>query len=320
MNKTVSVIVPVYNTAAYLEKCLQSICKQTYSNLEIICIDDGSTDGSSKITDSFAKIDSRFIVVHKENGGESNARNIGLELATGDYIAFVDCDDWIEPKMYEKLVEKMENTECDLVASGYFFDTDSSSYKVKNESKVTDQIFGKEELYSYVFKRDFYKGFPMYLWCKLFKKNILYQNEKKINFNESLKLGGDAVFFIKVANQVKRACYLDEAFYHYYQRNTSTFHSKKLDILEDLLRAYEYIIEDLNNYTVAEETICYAKRFLVYHAMRTAKNAVEQEDNRVLLLMQKYMKCYEKEYVSTNRNYPERLAEFYELKLKSLGG
>jgi glycosyltransferase involved in cell wall biosynthesis len=314
MSKKVSVIVPIYNTASYLKKCLQSISGQTYTNLEIICINDGSTDGSGIIADSFSEIDARFIVIHKENGGESSARNVGLESATGDYFTFVDCDDWIEPKMYERLVEKIEETDCDLVASNYFFDTDSSSVKMENELKVTDQIFGKEELYSYVFKRDSYRGFSVYIWCKLFKKSLLSQCDSKIIFDESLTIGGDILFFTKIANQVKKACYLDEAYYHYYQRNTSAYHSKNLDKLTDILRAYEYVIEFLINNTASSEIIHYVKRFLVYHAMRISKVAMEQKNEKFLLLTQEYMKKYENEYIDTNKNHPERQAEFYRLK------
>jgi len=319
MSKRVSVIVPIYNTEEYLNKCLRSICLQTYANLEIICIDDGSTDASGKIADLFAQADDRFIVVHKKNGGECSARNIGLDLATGDYITFVDCDDWLEVNMYEKLVEKIEFTGCDLVASGYCIATDHGSFRVENELRVTDLTFGNEELLSYVFKRDSYRGFSVYLWCKLFKRNAIYSNGRKITFDESLKLGGDILFFTRVATHVKKACYLDEAFYHYYQRSTSTFHAKRLDVLMDILRAYEYVITELESCMIKEETIRFVKRFLVYHAERAAKCAIEQNNDKILTITQRYMNCYEEEYVSTNQNYPERLREFYELKIKILG-
>ena len=93
-NPLVSIIIPVYNTAQYLRKCLDSAKNQTYENLEIICVDDGSTDGSEKIVDEYLD-DDRFVIIHKENGGESSARNTGLLKCTGNYIGFMDCDDWI---------------------------------------------------------------------------------------------------------------------------------------------------------------------------------------------------------------------------------
>ena len=97
-NPLVSIIIPIYNTASYLRKCLDSAKNQTYTNLEIICVDDGSTDGSEKIVDEYLD-DERFVIIHKENGGESSARNTGLLKSTGDYIGFMDCDDWIEKDM-----------------------------------------------------------------------------------------------------------------------------------------------------------------------------------------------------------------------------
>ena len=118
-NELISIIVPVYNVEKYLEKCVNSIVNQTYKNLEIILVDDGATDSSGKLCDKLAKIDNRIKVYHKENGGLSDARNYGVERATGDYIGFVDSDDYIDSEMYGKLYEaiKKENVdvaECNL--------------------------------------------------------------------------------------------------------------------------------------------------------------------------------------------------------------
>lgn len=102
--ETISVIVPVYNAEKYLDRCVESIVAQTYKNLEIILVDDGSTDNSPAICDAWAKKDSRIRVIHKKNGGVSSARNAGLDACTGDYIGFADADDWMEPDMYEVLI------------------------------------------------------------------------------------------------------------------------------------------------------------------------------------------------------------------------
>ena len=119
-NKKVSLIIPVYNTEKqYLQKCLESAIAQTYSNMEIILVDDGSTDGSADLVDEFAGKDHRVLVIHQQNGGESNARNTGLRAACGDYIAFMDCDDFIEPQMYEQLVQALEENDADM-AFGHF--------------------------------------------------------------------------------------------------------------------------------------------------------------------------------------------------------
>ena len=119
-SKKVSLIVPVYNTKKYLRRCLESAVSQTYRNMEIICVDDGSTDGSGEIVDEFAARDSRVIAIHQKNSGESNARNNGLKISSGDYIGFMDCDDWIEPDMYECLAGALEQADADMAIAGFY--------------------------------------------------------------------------------------------------------------------------------------------------------------------------------------------------------
>ncbi len=114
-NPLISVIVPVYNIEKYLPRCIESIRKQTYNNLEIILVNDGSTDTSGTICDEFAKKDERIRVIHKENGGSSSARNAGIEVAKGEYLGFVDSDDYIESEMYEKMVYAIEETDCGII-------------------------------------------------------------------------------------------------------------------------------------------------------------------------------------------------------------
>ena len=111
----ISVIVPVYKTEEYLERCVNSILNQTYKDIELIIVDDGSPDKCPAICDTFAQMDERVKVIHKVNGGVSTARNAGLEIATGDYIAFVDSDDYIELDMYEKMISKAVEYDCDVV-------------------------------------------------------------------------------------------------------------------------------------------------------------------------------------------------------------
>ena len=115
MNCLISVIVPVYNVSNYLERCVQTLIKQTYGNLEIILVDDGSTDGSSKLCDKIAKSDNRIKVIHKENGGLSSARNAGLDAAQGEYISFIDSDDSIHLYFYNVLLKVMNETDADIV-------------------------------------------------------------------------------------------------------------------------------------------------------------------------------------------------------------
>lgn len=126
----ISVIVPIYRVERYLSKCVESILNQTYRHLEIILVDDGSPDGSGAICDEFAEKDSRIRVIHKENGGLSDARNAGIQVAGGEYLAFVDGDDWIEPDMYEAMLGLTEKYGAKLVCAGRYDENDSTGEMV----------------------------------------------------------------------------------------------------------------------------------------------------------------------------------------------
>ena len=151
--KLLSIIVPVYNVKSYLKKCVESIINQTYTNLQIILVDDGSTDGSQDICDEFAQRDSRIVVIHKENGGLSTARNVGMDRAKGAYIAFVDSDDWLEPNMYEALISQLEKHEADIVACS-FYECKGDEKKAVGDSKNIRVIDYMDEISA----DDLYKG------------------------------------------------------------------------------------------------------------------------------------------------------------------
>ena len=146
-NETVSVIIPVYNVEKYIRKCIESVCGQTYRNLEIILIDDGSPDKSGEICDEYAAADSRIKVIHLENGGVSRARNIGLDMATGKYIGFVDSDDYIRPGMYETLVDNMEKENVDTVICGFISVTEEGDVLPDKQIPipVNDMVMTGEE-------------------------------------------------------------------------------------------------------------------------------------------------------------------------------
>lgn len=162
--KLLSIIVPVYNVKSYLKKCVESIINQTYTNLQIILVDDGSTDGSQDICDEFAQRDSRIVVIHKENGGLSTARNVGMDRAKGAYIAFVDSDDWLEPNMYEALISQLEKHEADIVACS-FYECKGDEKKAVGDSKNirvidTEEIFiNKNQLRFLVWNKVFRRSF-----------------------------------------------------------------------------------------------------------------------------------------------------------------
>lgn len=193
MGKKVSVIMPAYKVEPYLRQCLDSVVNQTYRDLEIICIDDGSPDNCGKIMDEFAAKDERFVVVHKENEGLSAGWNQGMSLATGKWIAFVDTDDWVEPNYIEKLVEAAEKNDADVtIGSGYYICIDGK----KDERTAPAELCrvyrngeGAEKLQTRLFVPE--KGRPYYsisiVWNKLYKREfIVHEN---LTFDNRLPAG-----------------------------------------------------------------------------------------------------------------------------------
>ena len=305
--KKVSLIIPIYNAERYLEKCIQSACRQTYSNLEIICVDDGSTDASGKMADAFKQKDSRVKVIHQENQGESAARNCGLKMASGDYVGFLDCDDWIEEDMYEKLVEKIESTDADIAISGWYMEKENESILIENEKKVDKSIFSRNELLNYLYERDSYREFA-YMWNKLYKREILIDEYGQLLlFDTNLRLGGDVLYLGSIALNVGKAVYMNKAFYHYLQRVDSGSHSKKLNQRKDWLQAYLMLIDLYKRKGIEQRVLDLLKRFLVYHSANTAQMAYEQKDNDMLTYCKEIIEKYRMTYQLLNKDKPERL-------------
>jgi len=150
--KKISVIVPIYNVAEYLETCITSIIEQTYKNIEIILVDDGSTDDCGEICDRWGEKDSRIVVVHKENGGLADARNAGLKVAKGDYIGFVDSDDWIHPEMYERMLEAIENNNCKVAMTRFETKYNANEPDSGEYTNSTFLMSGHDIVNSIVFK------------------------------------------------------------------------------------------------------------------------------------------------------------------------
>ena len=220
---SLSVIVPVFNSEQYLEKCLDSIVKQTFDDMEIIIVDDGSTDGSLGICNAYGRLDKRIKVISKENGGLIRARKTGLSAARGDIIGFVDSDDWIEPEMYEELVQCMRQRGCDLVSSGIIRDDQQSGV-----SKVLFDHYGEglydgvdSGIYPTMLFDERYKDFGLYcnLVNKVYKKSLLDRVYEKIN--EDVFYGEDALACYPYCLLCDSIYILHKAFYHYNIREDS---------------------------------------------------------------------------------------------------
>lgn len=221
---TISVIVPVYNVQQYLEQCLNSIVAQTYSNLEILLVNDGSTDLSAKICDEFAVKDSRVKVIHQINGGVSSARNTGMDAATGDYITFVDSDDWLQKSMYQNMMDvacmkdRADIVMCDFINEKENAKENITSFIRKGFYSRTDIV---KELYTTLLVTEDLGRLPIVSACIcLFKKELLQQN--KINFDVSLRYSEDYLFMAMVMLRADSFYYLKaNYFYHYRQYEIS---------------------------------------------------------------------------------------------------
>jgi len=229
----ISVVVPVYNVAIYLRRCIDSILVQTYKNLEIILVDDGSTDNSGKICDWYKKQDERVEVIHKENGGQSSARNAGIKIASGDYIAFVDSDDWIVRDIYEYCIDLAGTMNCDVVDFQCVFTNGESMKFNSNLIYKTELIEKKEILRDYLFRGQTEKS-PFSSCRKLYKRSLF----ETVRFPEG-KINEDIATNYKVLMSCNRLVHTDKIGYYYFQNSTSTTRNglKKRDF--DLLDACE---------------------------------------------------------------------------------
>lgn len=219
----ISVIVPVYNAKMYIKRCVDSILNQTYRNFELLLIDDGSSDNSGVICDEYAAKDNRIRVIHKDNSGVADTRNVGLQQANGDYILFVDSDDYIKVDMLEKLVKRAIECDSDIVMCKYFTD---KSGNLSTANMKYDEIYdGAERVKNgliYLYYADYHNG--LYSLCnKLIKKCVF--NSNNITFDTSLNRGEDAWFIFQCLKYCKRVDFIPEALYYYYQNENSIMHN-----------------------------------------------------------------------------------------------
>lgn len=223
----VSIIVPVYNAEAYLPNCIESLLAQTYSNFEIILINDGSTDNSLSISESYADKDSRVKVRSIKNSGVSIARNLGIDIATGEYITFVDSDDWVEPYMLECAVSNINKTGADIAIWSYFKNYFNREVKL-SLLPGGDQVF--EENKDILYLKTIYGRYSEDIvkegvsvgttWCKLYRTDFIKENELK--FNPTLTRAQDTIFSIYAFSYAKKISFFDKNLYHYRISNSST--------------------------------------------------------------------------------------------------
>ncbi|MGF3075657.1 glycosyltransferase family 2 protein [Facklamia sp. P12955] len=208
-HKLISIVIPVYNVENYLEKCVKSVLNQTYNKLEIILVNDGSTDRSKEICDELASSDKRIKIINKENGGLSDARNVGISNSTGEYIGFVDSDDWIEHNMYETLLDSIENNNTEIAICGIY-------REYKNETKVEDNdnkiLTSKQALKKLLIGDEIHD----HAWSKLYRRSLF----KNVRYPKG-KVYEDIRTTYKLFLNSNKVSLANQPLYHYRQRKGS---------------------------------------------------------------------------------------------------
>lgn len=236
----ISVIVPVYGVEKYLPKCIESLVKQTFKDIEIVLIDDGSPDSCGKICDEYAEKYEQLVVIHQVNQGVSAARNAGLKIAKGEYIGFVDPDDWVAPEMYESMHSAMKETNADLCICGYdYYDehgkVDENRRYIIKENEIITQ---KEVMYRF---SDMPPSIRHGVWNKIFKKNLLHEQK----FKEGLHSSEDVLFLNEYVQKIQNAVVVHQPYYKNLVRQGSATHGGlSIQSLEESFEAHERMYLD----------------------------------------------------------------------------
>lgn len=286
MNELISVIIPIYNNEKYLDDCLNSIINQTYKNLEIILIDDGSTDASYKICEKYKEQDSRIVLIHKDNSGVADSRNLGLKASKGKYIAFIDSDDYIELNMFEKMHQEFLKNNIDICVCYY-----NKIYGKKVVSQIYNKVIDENNVnfYDLVLNTDYL--IQGYLWNKLFLKSSL-----KSYFNHDVFITEDLLFILQNYKENTKYKIIYEPLYNYRMQNDSALNSNVLNTKKlSVIISDVWICNNINNKYV------YINKYSIVNTYYLAKAGLEK--NIFKNEFEKYKKLakkYEKELLKGN--------------------
>lgn len=286
MEAMISVVVPIYNVGKYLAKCIESVSAQTYKNLEIILVNDGSTDDCGNICDDYAKKDQRIKVIHKINGGLSDARNAGIEIAKGQYIGFVDSDDYINANMYERLVNIMKTDNSEIAVCNYSLVYEETEKNIFEKNDFDDNyllIDNKNKLIEYAMKNN-YDTFTV-AWNKVYLRELF----NDIRYPKG-KIHEDVFTTYKLLYKAQKISYTKDAMYYYLQRETSIMGQKfnekrlhRLDALQEQLKFYQ-LKKEQGMWNI---TLFYYKLFLIHMISEVQKNTELKKD-----MLDSYKKYY----------------------------
>lgn len=308
----VSIVIPAYNCENIIDKCLESVINQTYADIEIIVVDDGSKDGTYNVVDSFAKKDSRIKLKTIKNSGPGGARNAGIDIATGDYLAFVDADDIVYPNYIETMVDTMAKYNVDLVIcnmemimdydnipqiyhansnEGENYEKNSDSTKVENNKGLNEHLYNsKKEILENLFTLMESSWYVNTLWCKMYKLSFIKDNS--IRINEDIDMGEDFQFNIKYLDLVDKLIIIEDILYQYFVINSTLTGKYRPNMYEQRKVSIDEFSKFVDKYELDKNIIHYLYIKLLFAdcmQMREFKEkytAVERK-NRIKELMNK---------------------------------
>lgn len=281
----ISVIVPVYKVEDYLDKCVQSIVDQTYEKLEIILVDDGSPDACGSICDAWAQMDSRIRVVHKENGGLSDARNAGMEVATGEYIAFVDSDDWVTADFLDKLYAALQQDNSDIAACGVqmVWEDDTPSCMLTHDF---NGVLTRDEAQEALLEES---HLLQPVWYKLYRRKVV----EGIPFQVG-KYHEDAFWSYQVIGRAQKVSVCSDVGYFYLQRGGSimgeAYSLRRLDAVEAACERQEYLHENFSQLT--DKATVQLAGLLLYHGQKAVSWFEKHERKQVIRQLKNIRKQY----------------------------
>lgn len=237
----ISVIIPVYNCGKFILRCVDSLKKQSYENLQIILVDDGSSDDTPSVCDDLTKQDSRIIVIHKPNGGVSSARNAGIRVASGEYITFADADDYMNPDHIMTLYNLIQKYKCDVAVCSYLTENENGSTKPECLAHSYNEVFyGHDSAVCELLAGGAVGG---YVWNKLYRRELL----DDIEFSGDIKILEDLLFNYNVFKNVQSMVFTDSKSYHYIQRGQSAMHREFGEEHIKMVETARFICDDLSN-------------------------------------------------------------------------
>lgn len=262
----VSIIVPIYDVEKYLDRCMQTLLNQTLKDIEIILVDDGSPDRCPQMCDEYAKKDSRVKVVHKKNGGLGYARNSGLDVATGEYVAFVDSDDYTSVEAYEVLYNKAKDTDADIVYAGFIM---QNSDGTESNCFMLDHTWEGKEITAFLQSMIFdtkpdIDTIWMSVWNGLYKRDLIERNKIRF-FSEREYLSEDILFHTMLIPLCKKIVCIPQTFYHYCYNGTSLTHSsfnvRKIECNIRLFEKLSKIAEDYHLLEIKKEIFLFFENY-----------------------------------------------------------